>query len=114
MCIVDFFNFIKFIRSSDQSEKLLHISQNHGRYLCHVDVDSMFLSLNDQVAALETRIEEVNGDIQKGNDELKTMEIKAAACKHIRDLKVATPASTGKKLQLKTGDAAGKTFCKII
>ena len=86
--------------------------QNHGRNSSHLDL--CFSYLNNQVDALETRTEEVNVDIQKGNDELKTMEIKAAACKHIRDLKVAAPASIGKKLQLKTGDSAGKTFCKIM
>ena len=79
-----------------------------------LDLCFFFLYLNNQVGALETRIEEVNGDIRKGNDELKTMEIKAAACKHIRDLKVAAKTSTGKKLQSKTGDAAGETLCKIM
>ena len=56
---------------------------------------------------LESRIEEVNGDIRKGNENLKTMEIKAAACKHIRDLKVAAPASTAKWVQSKDGGISG-------
>ena len=41
-----------------------------------------------QVEMAETRITEINGDIQKAADELKTFESKAAKLKHIRDIKV--------------------------